>query len=172
MFAFPRSNFDLIHVIVDRRKRHDVKLIAIFSHAKELFKYFVSNWIVFLSFLEKRWYFRYLSRGRGKCVTSGQWRKFPCVISPDVRCNVWTNRGRSLTLLDLCNINHAEFVSIKHSETLRCLWCYSECISTPDELEKYARPRWESNLRSLEYQQKHYVKLITQKHYVKLINVG
>ena len=26
-----------------------------------------------------------------------------------------------------------------------------ECISTPDELEKYARPRWESNLRPLEY---------------------
>ena len=29
--------------------------------------------------------------------------------------------------------------------------CYSECISTPGELEKYARPRWESNLRPLEY---------------------
>ena len=28
---------------------------------------------------------------------------------------------------------------------------YSECISTPGELEKYARPRWESNLRPLEY---------------------
>ena len=27
------------------------------------------------------------------------------------------------------------------------LWCYSECISTPGELGKYARPRWESNLR-------------------------
>jgi hypothetical protein len=26
------------------------------------------------------------------------------------------------------------------------LWCYSECISTLGELEKYARPRWESNL--------------------------
>jgi hypothetical protein len=28
-----------------------------------------------------------------------------------------------------------------------CLWCYSECISTPDKLEKYAWPRWETNLR-------------------------
>jgi hypothetical protein len=28
---------------------------------------------------------------------------------------------------------------------------YSECISTPGELEKYARPRWESNLRPLEH---------------------
>jgi hypothetical protein len=27
------------------------------------------------------------------------------------------------------------------------LWCYSECISTPGKLEKYAWPRWESNLR-------------------------
>ena len=27
-----------------------------------------------------------------------------------------------------------------------------ECISTPGELEKYARPQWESNLRPLEYQ--------------------
>jgi hypothetical protein len=26
-----------------------------------------------------------------------------------------------------------------------CLWCYSECISTPGELEKYARPRWYVN---------------------------
>ena len=24
--------------------------------------------------------------------------------------------------------------------------CYSECISTPGRLEKYARPRWDSNL--------------------------
>ena len=32
-----------------------------------------------------------------------------------------------------------------------CLWCYSECISTPGKLEKYAWPRWESNLRPLEY---------------------
>jgi hypothetical protein len=31
------------------------------------------------------------------------------------------------------------------------LWCYSECISTPGKLEKYACPRWESNLRPLEY---------------------
>ena len=31
-----------------------------------------------------------------------------------------------------------------------CLWCYSECISTPGELEKYVRPRWESNLPPLE----------------------
>jgi hypothetical protein len=30
-----------------------------------------------------------------------------------------------------------------------CLWCYSECISTPDKLEKYTWPRWESNLRPL-----------------------
>ena len=30
-----------------------------------------------------------------------------------------------------------------------CLWCYSECISTPGKLEKYAWPRWESNLRPL-----------------------
>ena len=28
--------------------------------------------------------------------------------------------------------------------------CYSECISTPGKLEKYARPRWDSNLRPLE----------------------
>ena len=26
-----------------------------------------------------------------------------------------------------------------------------ECISTPDRFEKYAWPRWESNLRPLEY---------------------
>jgi hypothetical protein len=31
-----------------------------------------------------------------------------------------------------------------------CLRYYSECISTPGELEKYARPRWESNLRALD----------------------
>jgi hypothetical protein len=34
---------------------------------------------------------------------------------------------------------------------IRCLWYYSECISTPGRLEKYACPRWESNLRPLEY---------------------
>ena len=28
--------------------------------------------------------------------------------------------------------------------------CYSECISTPGKLEKYAWPRWDSNLRPLE----------------------
>jgi hypothetical protein len=28
-----------------------------------------------------------------------------------------------------------------------CLWCYSECKSTPGKLEKYAWPRWESNLQ-------------------------
>jgi hypothetical protein len=27
------------------------------------------------------------------------------------------------------------------------VWCYSDCISTPGRLEKYAWPRWESNLR-------------------------
>jgi hypothetical protein len=32
-----------------------------------------------------------------------------------------------------------------------CLWCYSECISTPGRVEKYAWPRWESNLWPLEY---------------------
>ena len=26
------------------------------------------------------------------------------------------------------------------------IWCYSQCLSKPSELEKYARPRWESNL--------------------------
>jgi hypothetical protein len=31
------------------------------------------------------------------------------------------------------------------------LWCYSECISTPGKLEKYAWPRWESNLRGQAY---------------------
>ena len=28
--------------------------------------------------------------------------------------------------------------------------CYSECISTPGKREKYAWPRWDSNLRPLE----------------------
>ena len=32
-----------------------------------------------------------------------------------------------------------------------CLWCYSECISTPGKPDKYPCPRWESNLRPLEY---------------------
>jgi hypothetical protein len=36
-----------------------------------------------------------------------------------------------------------------------CLWCYSECISTPDELEKYARPRWESNTTHTEKNTQH-----------------
>jgi hypothetical protein len=31
-----------------------------------------------------------------------------------------------------------------------CLWCYSECISTLGKLEKYAWPRWESNIRPLD----------------------
>ena len=30
------------------------------------------------------------------------------------------------------------------------VWCYSECISTLGRLEKYAWPRWDSNLRPLE----------------------
>jgi hypothetical protein len=25
---------------------------------------------------------------------------------------------------------------------IRCLWCYSECISTPGRLEKYTWPQW------------------------------
>ena len=39
---------------------------------------------------------------------------------------------------------------LKNNTIMWCLWCYSECISTPGELEKYARPRWESNLRPFE----------------------
>ena len=43
-------------------------------------------------------------------------------------------------------------VGVMYSGEQWCLLCYSECISTPDKLEKYAWPRWESNLRPLEYQ--------------------
>jgi hypothetical protein len=49
----------------------------------------------------------------------------------------------SLIMIFLCWCNVLRWI--------RCLWCYSECISTPGKLEKYAWPRWESNLRPLEY---------------------
>ena len=32
-----------------------------------------------------------------------------------------------------------------------CDVIYSECMFTPGKLEKYAWPRWQSNLRPLEY---------------------
>jgi hypothetical protein len=40
-------------------------------------------------------------------------------------------------------------ISITQWHYIICLWCYSECISTPGELEKYVRPRWESNLEKI-----------------------
>jgi hypothetical protein len=53
--------------------------------------------------------------------------------------NVWWSLNLNITL-----VLFDKFLLI-----ISCLWCYSECISTPGELEKYARPRRESNLRPL-----------------------
>jgi hypothetical protein len=33
--------------------------------------------------------------------------------------------------------------------SLLLVWCYSECISTPGRLEKYAWPRWDSNIATV-----------------------
>ena len=41
----------------------------------------------------------------------------------------------------------------KHNDNM-LVWCYSECIYTPSRLEKYAWPRWDSNLRPLSTFQK------------------
>jgi hypothetical protein len=40
-------------------------------------------------------------------------------------------------------------VGVMYFRWIWCLWCYSECISTPGKLEKYAWPRWESDLTPL-----------------------
>jgi hypothetical protein len=48
------------------------------------------------------------------------------------------------------NFNEYDFfcVGVVNSGEYDVCDVYSECISTPGELEKYARSRWESNLRS------------------------
>jgi hypothetical protein len=46
--------------------------------------------------------------------------------------------------------NHDIFCVVVMYSGEWCLWCYSVCISTPGKLEKYAWPRWESNIRPLE----------------------
>ena len=55
-----------------------------------------------------------------------------------------------LTYRKLCS-NKFTWCFHKRKYYIWCLWCYSECISTSGKLEKYVCPRWESNLRPLEY---------------------
>jgi hypothetical protein len=55
-----------------------------------------------------------------------------------------------------------------------CLWCYSECISSV-YLEKYAWPRWESNISSLPgvndlYTQSNITNIIFEKSACKKVN--
>jgi hypothetical protein len=73
-----------------------------------------------------------------------------CQVSYAVR-SVWVCDISELSLvpsISMQSSNHDFFLCWFYVlRWIWCLWCYSECISTPGKLEKYVWPRWESNLR-------------------------
>jgi hypothetical protein len=103
--------------------------------------------------LKRNWLFDSVYRAVASIYSwgGGGGGRLPIVGFQKIGVYYWPQLGISCSFVEF---GHDSRFFLYWCNVLRwtwCLWCYWECISTQGKLEKYALPRWESNLQPLEY---------------------